>query len=228
MQKERECKYKTSTNYNYLINKEAIDMTGKTHMAVGVGVATLLLPANDAKTIIGGTTLALIGSLIVDIDTDKSKGAVLLKEAFGGAVILMILGVILKAKFNINVLNYISENKTITQMFPALAILVIVLTIGKFSSHRGFTHSLIGIVAYAVPVYMLVGSLYIWFLIGYIAHILADMLNKKEVRLLYPLKNGVCLKICSANGVVDKILFISFIAITVLKYISDLNIIHNT
>ena len=203
-------------------------MSGKTHMAVGVGMATLLLPTNDAKTIIGGTTLSLIGSLIVDIDTDKSKGAVLLKEAFGGVVVLIILGVLLQTKFNINVLNYITENKAITQMFPALAILVVVLTIGKFSSHRGFTHSLIGIIAYTVPIYMLVGSLYTWFLIGYIAHILADILNKKEVRLLYPLKDGICLKLCSADGVVDKILFISFIAITVLKYMNALNIIHNT
>lgn len=201
-------------------------MKFNTHMAVGTGTATLLLPTNDIKTVIGGTTLALIGSLIVDIDTEKSKGAVFLKNAFGCGVILTILGVILKTKYNINVLNYITANKTLTEMFPAFGILLVALTIGKFSSHRSFTHSLVGIVAYTVPVYMLVGpSLYKWFLIGYIAHILADILNMKEVRLLYPLKNGISLKICTADGVVDKMLFISFIVIIVLKYMTILNII---
>lgn len=195
-------------------------------MAVGVGIATLLLTANDITTIIGGTTLALIGSLIVDIDTDKSKGAKLLKESFKGVVVLIILGIIFQTQHNVNVLNYITENKTITQRFVGLGILVVALIIGKFSSHRGFTHSLIGIVSYTIPVYMLVGSLYTWFLIGYIAHILADMFNKKEVRLLYPLKNGICLKLCSSDGVVDKILFSSFIVMIVLKYITTLNIIH--
>lgn len=193
-------------------------MTGKTHMAIGAGVTTLVLPTNDIKTVIGGTILALIGSLIVDIDTDKSKGAIFLKEAFGGIIVLIILGVILQAKSNINVLNYITGNKTINQILPVLIISVVLLTIGKFSSHRGFTHSLIGIVAYTIPVYILSGSLYIWFLVAYIAHVVADMLNKKEVRLLYPLKNGICFKICSADGIVDKILFISFIAIVVIKY----------
>lgn len=200
-------------------------MTGKTHMSIGVGAATLLLPTNDIKTILGGTALALIGSLIVDIDTGKSKGAVFLKDAFGGAVIFTILGVILNAKYNINVFNYITENKTLTQMFPALGLLLVALIIGTILPHRSFTHSFVGIIAYTVPCYMMVGSLYKYFLIGYIAHIVADMLNVTEVRLLYPLKNGISLKICSADGIVDKLLFISFIAITVLKYITYFNII---
>lgn len=44
----------------------------------------------------------------------------------------------------------------------------------------------------------------IWFLVGYVAHILADMLNRKEVKILYPLQKGICLKICSADGIVNK------------------------
>lgn len=200
-------------------------MTGKTHMAIGVGTVTVLLPTNDIKTIIGGTTLALVGSLIVDIDTEQSKGSVFLKEAFGGLILLTILGLILKMKYSINVLDYITESKTLTQMFPALGILLVALVIGKITPHRSFTHSLIGLIAYTVPVYMMVGSLYKYFIIGYIAHILADMLNRKEVRILYPSKRGVCLGLCSADGIIDKLLFVGFIAITILKYMSALNII---
>jgi inner membrane protein len=162
--------------------------------------------------------------LVVDIDTEKSEGARFLKEACGGLITLAILGVFLKTKYNINVLNYITENKTLKQILPALGILLVALVLGKISKHRSFTHSLLGIVAYTIPVYMLVGDLYKWFLIGYIAHILTDILNKKGVRLLYPLKNGVCLNICSADGIVDKTLFIGFMAIIGLTYMADLNI----
>lgn len=202
-------------------------MTGKTHMAIGAGATAVLFPTNDIKTIIGGTALALIGSLIVDIDTDKSEGSRILKEALGGIIILGILGLVLRTKYNTNILGYLTENKTIKQMYPELIILLIALVIGKWSSHRTFTHSLIGLIAYSVPIYILLGSinLYKWFLVGYIAHIIADLLNRKEVKILYPLKGGVCLRICSSDGIVDKLLFVAFMGITIFKYMIVFNII---
>lgn len=199
-------------------------MTGKTHMAIGVGATTMLLPTNDIKTIISGTALAIVGSLIVDIDTAKSEGAVFLKKIFGGSIIFLILGLILKVKYNVNVFNYITQNKEVIQMLPALIIFLVALVVGAISPHRSFTHSLIGLIAYSIPMYMMMGTLYKWFAIGYVAHILADMLNKKETKILFPLKKGICLNLCSSNGIVDKTLCVIFVGITVLKYKSYLNI----
>ena len=194
-------------------------MTGKTHMAVGVGIALSLLHTKDIKVIIGGTVLALIGSIIVDIDTEKSKGSKLVGEIFVTLVIVLLLGVFLRIKYNVNTLGYITANKSIMQMTPALLILLAFVGLGKLSTHRTFTHSLIGIVAFTIPIYMLVGPLYIWFLIGYGVHIIADLLNKKNVRLFYPIKGGVSLGLCSADGVVDKILFCIFLFIIATFYI---------
>ncbi len=64
------------------------------------------------------------------------------------------------------------------------------------------------------------GQLYKWFAIGYIAHILADILNKKEIKILFPLKKGIALSLCSADGLVDKLLFTGSIGIIILLYIS--------
>jgi len=207
-------------------------MTGKTHMAVGIGTATLLLNTNNIKIITGGTILALFGSILVDIDCNKSKGSQLVKELLVGVIIITLLGLFLQLKLNINVLAYITVNKTINQMAPALLLLTAMLILGKLSSHRGFTHSLLGIVAYTVPVYMLVGSLYSWFLIGYVAHILADMLTKEKVRILYPLDNhgeyGICFKLCKTNGLVDKLLFFVFLFISAINYIGAIQAnLHN-
>ncbi|MDS0527891.1 metal-dependent hydrolase [Clostridium sp. SHJSY1] len=196
-------------------------MTGKTHMSVGVGAATVLLPTNDMKTIFGGTALALIGSLIVDIDTEKSGGSVMLKEAAAGAVILVALGIILNDRYKINILKYIIGNKNLNDMLPALGILTLALIIGKFSSHRSFMHSIVGVIAFTVPAYMLFGEVFCkWFFVGYVSHIAIDMFNKKGVRLFYPLKSGVCLDMCKADGMADKALFFMFIGVTISKYIT--------
>ena len=198
-------------------------MTGKTHMAVGVGAATIMLPSNDIKSILGGTALAVVGSLIVDIDTHKSKGFTFLKNLFGCTIILIILGLIVKNKFNINIFNYITQNKELTKMFPALVILLILIVLGAKTPHRSFTHSIIGFILFTIPIYMMTGELFKWFAIGYVAHILADMLNKKEIKILYPIKKGIALRLCSADGNVDKFLFIGSVGIIILKYVSYIN-----
>jgi len=202
-------------------------MTGKTHMAVGVGAATIMLPSNDIKSILGGTALAVIGSLIVDIDTHKSKGFIFLKNLLGCAIILIILGLLVKFKFNINIFNYITQNKELTKLFPAFVIFLILIVLGSISSHRSFTHSIIGFILFTIPIYMMTGELFKWFAIGYAAHILADILNKKEIKILYPIKKGVSLHLCSANGTVDKFLFFCAIGIIILKYVSYINSIVN-
>lgn len=198
-------------------------MTGKTHMAVGVGAATIMLQSNDIRSILGGTALAVVGSLIVDIDTHKSKGFTFLKNLFGCTIILIILGLIVKIKFNINIFNYITQNKEITKMFPALVILLILIVLGAKTPHRSFTHSIIGFILFTIPIYMMTGELFKWFSIGYIAHILADILNKKEIKILYPIKKGIALRLCSADGNVDKFLFIGSVGIIILKYVSYIN-----
>ncbi|AGX43125.1 metal-dependent hydrolase [Clostridium saccharobutylicum] len=195
-------------------------MTGKTHMAIGACAATLMLPSNDIKIILGGTALSVVGSLIVDIDTPKSKGATFFKNLFGCTIILLILGLVVKEKFNINIFNYITQNTEFSKIIPALCILLILIVLGLKSPHRSFTHSIIGFILFAIPIYIMTGELYKWFAIGYIAHILADMLNKKEIKILYPLKKGIALSFCSADGIVDKLLFIGSVGIIVLAYAS--------
>lgn len=55
------------------------------------------------------------------------------------------------------------------------------------------------------------------FAIGMLSHILLDLLNMKKVQLFYPLKNKFGLKLCSANGTVNTVIFISSISIFIFE-----------
>lgn len=199
-------------------------MTGKTHMAVGVGSASLLLHTNNIKTIISGTILAVVGSYIVDVDTSRSKASAFLRNIIGVFIIGAALGILLKLQYKINVFDYITQNKTLNQMLPALSIFLIALVVGVMSKHRTFTHSILGFIAFTLPIYLIVGDLYKWFAVGYIAHILLDMLNHKEVKLLHPLKKGISLGLCDSEGIFDKLIFIGFVGISFLQLKSYLGL----
>ncbi|MCC8103522.1 MAG: metal-dependent hydrolase [Clostridiales bacterium] len=41
---------------------------------------------------------------------------------------------------------------------------------------------------------------------GCLSHLLLDCLNKKPVRLLYPIKTGFCMRLCYADGAANKVL----------------------
>ena len=53
-----------------------------------------------------------------------------------------------------------------------------------------------------------------YFSAAMLSHILIDLLNRRNVRLLYPLKKGFCLGICSADGMVNRALFLAGAAVS--------------
>jgi inner membrane protein len=63
---------------------------------------------------------------------------------------------------------------------------VLVRTVG----HRTLTHSLVGVLIFALPVWLLLGSfpnLSLALVVGYASHVFADALNTRGVPLLWPL-----------------------------------------
>lgn len=44
------------------------------------------------------------------------------------------------------------------------------------------------------------------FFIGMVSHLVLDLLNRRPLRLLYPLRGGWCLGLCWADGRVDRLL----------------------
>lgn len=193
-------------------------MTYKAHATIATGMATMLMHSNDIKYMIGGSILAIAGALIVDIDSANSKASSYFRTMLSYGVVIVVLNIILKLYIGIDIFNNVLQNNEIKHLVIPVALLLILLVIGSRTKHRKVVHSFLFLVIYTIPIYMLVGPLYVWFSVGYLTHILVDLLNEKEERLFFPLKKGFCFGLCKSNGIVDFSLFAIFLFITLIQY----------
>ena len=74
----------------------------------------------------------------------------------------------------------------------------------KGSGHRGFSHSLLALVLETACLQMIFPAAALPFAAAFASHVLLDIMNKRPVRLLYPLKKGICLGWFYADGLANK------------------------
>lgn len=161
--------------------------SGKVHTGIGVVSASALayVGVNGFPSVTSVTTSviagAVLGSLIVDIDSERSKASQAYSKVITGAIWLGVLAV-LGGKYipNLNnsevlriVLGYFSSNLS-------LIIFAILATLGKLSPHRGFTHKWFGTALFIIVGYLAFSKfLFFGYIVGYIAHLVADELFTK-------------------------------------------------
>lgn len=193
-------------------------MTGKTHVAIGV-VAGLTLsvgqPLGNQLIIV---LTSVLGSLAPDLDHPKAKlnqKLLFLKnELFRTLFYLAIaLGFIY--------LYFVTKNN----IFGLLAIMTFFLGI---SSHRGFTHSIVGFLVFSSIVSLIaerynLPPIYKGFTIGYASHLMADFFTIKGIKLFYPIKANISSPILiRTNGVIESLIFTilsSYSIFLLFKYI---------
>lgn len=195
-------------------------MSGKTHAVVGTSTALWILGSTNIIVLVGGVILALIGSLIPDIDLKKSIGGKITTRILTVITLIIIINSIIQKKFDTNMISNIASNSIIRGMIPSLVILLVLVVVGKISSHRGFTHSILSMLIYSIVIGSLVGRLSLWFTIGYATHLLIDLPNNKPIKLLYPIKRGICFGMCRADGKIDKLLRFTAIVFIAIKFLS--------
>ncbi|WMM23886.1 metal-dependent hydrolase [Tissierella sp. MB52-C2] len=178
-------------------------MTGKTHIAIGIAAALTISygqPLENQSVIV---LVSAISSLIPDLDHPKGKinqKILLVKNNFYRVSFYVLVGIVF------TYLYYLSKLK-----------FLLFLGIGSFlvgiSSHRGFTHSIVGFLVSTTIVSLGkldygLDSIYSGFIIGYFLHIVADLFTSKGVKLFYPLNNKISFPITiKTNSKFEKILF---------------------
>lgn len=198
-------------------------MTGKTHLALG-GAAALSLSIDmttKSKIIILG--FSLIGSLIPDLDHPSGKinqKLLFSNTGFSKFIFYFILGLI---SFYF---HYTNGN----EIFLPLGIMSIAL---GYSTHRSFTHSLLGLFGASIIMRIFAENynslaIYYGFLIGYSSHLIADYFNPRGIKLFYPLKKRYCAPFTLKTGgklenklfVITTIysIFLLFISFEIFKY----------
>lgn len=190
-------------------------MMGKTHLAVGTAAAfAVTMPdtySGCLLAIIGGA----VGGVLADIDIldNDNQG-----EGVGVhfmAVMITVLALSIDYVLKLGICDYFI-NCDKDMLIRAFAVWIGLCVFGIFSGHRKFTHSMIAMAAFTVTAKAIYQPVALPFLAGYASHIALDLLNRRKIRLLYPLGWGVCLNLCYAGKFANKMFLLVGSAGTVI------------
>ena len=182
-------------------------MMGKTHIAVGIAASVLVMQPRSFEECILSVVGGSVGGILADMDIlDNGSHETLSTQllAFGMSAALLAADYF----FKLGVCAGILRNGT---MFPTIGALLFAMLYfaGILTPHRGFTHSLAGMISYSAAVTLIYPPLVPAFAVGYASHLMLDLLNKKKMPIFYPLKRGFCLKLCYADGIVNKLFLLA-------------------
>lgn len=173
-------------------------MKGREHLAIGVtatsimGLAVFNLDKNqNLNYFIPLISGSIIGSYLPDIDAEKSKAS----QTFNKVLVITLL--LFALVYKLNITNRVIEIlSTIIVQNKYSLYFIILVTLGKLSPHRMFTHKWLGTLMFCGSVY-LTGNIYLalGFSMGYILHIVCDRFSPRGKNLKFfefklPCKNS--------------------------------------
>ena len=187
-------------------------MMGRTHFAIGLATSLAVMQPKSLGGCMAAIFSGALGGVIADIDTltqsHSLKGQLLaLKTALGALIIDYI--------FKLGICESIMANQTTA--LAGLISFVVLGFMGYLSDHRTFTHSFPAMILYSLAIRLIYAPFGLGFLVAYLSHLILDLLNRKKIFLFYPLKFGMCLKLCYANRIADAFfMYIGYIAAAIL------------
>ena len=184
-------------------------MMGHTHLAVGVAVGLAIFVPKTWPELLAGIGAGALGGLICDIDVGTSKSHKRADMITMFSAIIVAAVILADWFFHVGIQEKLMQNETFAQVFAPTIAFIGICAYGKGTSHRSFMHSILALVLLTACVGIALPVAAPYFCLGFLSHIIIDIFNKKRVRILWPSKKGVCLKLCSSHGKVNKILFYS-------------------
>ena len=181
-------------------------MMGKTHLAVGLAAALAVAHPATALHCLPAVMGGALGSVICDIDNLRNKGK-------NDSIMIQLTAAALTAgMLALDIAQGTGLWPRILRLgrdrlFVGCAAFVLLWIVGFLSNHRGFTHSIAAGALFSQAVWTLCPPAATPFAAAYAAHIAVDLLNKKGLRLLWPMKGGVCFDLCYSDRTVNALLF---------------------
>ena len=179
-------------------------MTGKTHVAIGIVAGLTISAEQSLKNQLILVLASVLGSLVPDLDHPKAKlnqKLLFIKNKFYKTLFYLSLA----AGF---IYFYFQAENIV---FGLLGLMTFFIGI---SSHRSFTHSIVGLLVVSSIVKLFavkykLPSIYSGFVIGYALHLIADLFTIKGIKLFYPLKTNISSPIViNTNNSLEDIIFI--------------------
>ena len=196
-------------------------MMGKTHIAVGIATAYMITQPKTATEFVAATVGGSIGGIMADVDVKIDRSNKFAQKASLDALYGEILAIAISACAIAG--DYFTGGQivqTITAHWQTAVIGAVMFTaltvIGEISKHRDRTHSLLALGLFSVAALLISFPIGVAFSIGYASHLLIDLLNKSPIRILYPLKKGICIKVCYADRLGNELLLVGGVSIITL------------
>jgi inner membrane protein len=165
--------------------KEKTHMKGKTHAGIGAVTFAVLFNPAPGKLDYLGLSVIIFASVFPDIDHPKSivnKYILPIKNKITKVTLYLCSGIIVLW------FDYLYTRQPV---YKAIGVSLILIAL---SSHRnGLTHSLTGMILFALIVGY-VGNIYnmphiaLYFILGYGMHLICDMATSRGVPLFYPFR----------------------------------------
>lgn len=190
-------------------------MNGKAHTALGVGVALgaceltgLIATSADIDKVIVCAVASAAAATLPDIDVGAAKKVY--RYSIYGLLATLVATVLFV---------FLRHGKLSSMPLSMIGLILVcgLCIFGKQQPHRGFTHSILAIVLFAIGIIFVTMNMprayrmviRVSFIFSYVSHIVIDLLNKKGEQLLYPLPERYCFKVCSAKGIGNEMTAIS-------------------
>ena len=182
-------------------------MTANTHMSVAMASTLLITKPQSIKELALCLGVASVGAVISDIDVSTSESHEALNKILRIVTIALIFLVFVEYKWSVGIISSFKNNSNILRLILGISGFLIICIFGKSQPHRSFMHSALAVVLLSISTYVIFPEAVKYLIISISSHILIDMLNKKKVRILYPLPGGISLNLCPAQGFVNNIIF---------------------
>ncbi len=199
-------------------------MMSKTHLSIGIGTALLVtMPHTMLEygfAIAGGA----IGGVVADNDVlDKdTTGDAIFGQVTAFAIAALVVAADIPLKYGL--FEYYKNGGPLAfiKLIAGCVLFVYLYSYGYKQEHRTFTHSIIAHIVFTLSFLLICQPAGYAFLVAYGSHIILDLFNKRDNQLFWPLKVGVCFRLCYADRKANKVLMIIGFAITILFIIRGL------
>jgi inner membrane protein len=193
-------------------------MMSKTHIAIGIASSIALTQPKKVGELLGAIVGGSIGGLISDIEV-KSNAHPKSKNVLHGRIIVaaitafaLAVDFIMKA----GICDYIQEHAGIPLIIGTVAFVVVCL-IMRNSAHRAFSHSFLALILLSIALGLLCAPLVPYFAIGFLSHLILDVMNKRPIQLFSPFGKGLCFNMFYADRVANTVLlYIGLVSIILL------------
>ena len=191
-------------------------MEKKTHVMCANLVSLYLMKPDSISNLLFTCGCATLGGLVPDVDLKDSTSDKLFDRLMTSLITIVVMSFFIKYFFDIDLYCKIKECSYINYLI-SVCLFIVMAFLGSKSSHRSFTHSILGLFVYSSILSYGFGNNVIFpYFVSHLSHIVLDLFNKKGVALFYPSKYRLCFGICDSNGKVNKFLFILFSLLIIL------------